>query len=223
VEFIYNDIKKIMSKWTRSDVYAVSFFVYDKNDDPTMPTLTVGYNTIEQMHNESSRGFTTFGEAKWNYAFWLQNKEYLFGHDDITTNLVREWVAAQDLTNVNNAITEAFIDMLIEVSLLLHNKGVIIKVFGKEVPIIIHELEYYEAIASQNRKANPSGAIEEFLQWMDNEILNHDITYTERFESSVDIDTSMNDTIEYMKAQFEIMAQEGKIRADIWEEYKNIK
>jgi len=168
---IYNDVMKVINSWKNDDIYAISFFVYDKDDNPATPTLTVGYNTMERATSKSNR-HASGGEAKWNYAFWLQNQEYLFGYDDETAQLVQNWISSLELPNNEGAITEAFVNVLIDISSKLHNDGVIVNTFGKEIPIIIHELEYYEAIALQNKKANPSGAISEFLQWMDDEVLN---------------------------------------------------
>jgi len=38
--------------------------------------------------------------------------------------------------------------------------------FGQSVPIIVHELEYYDQIAEQTRKANPPGLTLEFEAWV---------------------------------------------------------
>jgi hypothetical protein len=37
--------------------------------------------------------------------------------------------------------------------------------FGKAIPVIIHELEYYDQIAHQTSAANPNGIAEEFVEW----------------------------------------------------------
>lgn len=38
-----------------SDVYVVSLFVYDEEDDPCRPTITVGYNTEDRVAAATSR------------------------------------------------------------------------------------------------------------------------------------------------------------------------
>ena len=63
------------------------------------------------------------------------------------------------------SITEAFIEVLIEVVKELHESGFIKEQFGKEIPVLIHELEYYEEIAEQNLKANPTELVEEFAKY----------------------------------------------------------
>ena len=225
---IYNDVMKTISGWQPDDIYAISFYVCDKDDNPGTPTLTVGYNTTEQALSDCSRGASSPGEAKWNYAFWLQNEEYLFGHDDKTARLIQDWISSLKLSNEESAITEAFINILIDVSLKLHNDGVIADVFGKEIPVIIHELEYYEAIALQNKKANPSGAVSEFLQWMDEEMLNPGLDCPEKtncvgFDPNSpesDIIKDMDDELKRFVSHFKKKVEDGTIPEARWEEFK---
>ena len=47
----------------------------------------------------------------------------------------------------------------------LHEDGIITGKFGRTVPIIVHELEIYDAIIEQTREANPPGATDEFEEW----------------------------------------------------------
>src|SRR4051812_36222919 len=55
------------------DVYVVSLLVYDEEDDPRLPTATVGFNTEAQV--AKTTGDASGGdEARWNFAFWLQNE-----------------------------------------------------------------------------------------------------------------------------------------------------
>ena len=62
-------------------------------------------------------------------------------------------------------ITKAFVNVLVEVVKELHDSGFVIKEFGKSIPILIHELEYYDTIAQQNLKANPAEIIDEFVNF----------------------------------------------------------
>ena len=83
-------IKESIKKWDKSDIYAISLFVYNFNDNPCEPTVTLGYNTnkkyISEIKNASNEQ-----EAKWNYAFWLQNVEFEFGIDE-TQAIVKSWL-----------------------------------------------------------------------------------------------------------------------------------
>jgi hypothetical protein len=44
--------------------------------------------------------------------------------------------------------------------------GLIERVFGHAIPVLIHELEYYDEIAQQNRDANPDELADEFSSWI---------------------------------------------------------
>jgi hypothetical protein len=37
--------------------------------------------------------------------------------------------------------------------------------FGRPIPVLVHELEYYDAIAMQNLAANPPGVADDFIRW----------------------------------------------------------
>ncbi len=64
----------------RDGIYVVSFFVYDEEDDPRRPTITVGFNTesdVTRADPEAAdpvRAASSKSEARWNYAFWRQNE-----------------------------------------------------------------------------------------------------------------------------------------------------
>ncbi|TXK68225.1 hypothetical protein [Paenibacillus sp. N3.4] len=49
----------------------------------------------------------------------------------------------------------------------LHANSVILNKFNKEIPLIIHELEYYDLIAEINKEINPKESIKEFCDWID--------------------------------------------------------
>lgn len=65
----------------RHDLYVVSLYVYDHEDDPRRPTITVDYNTERQVaactpapgQEPKWPIASNADEARWNYAFWLQN------------------------------------------------------------------------------------------------------------------------------------------------------
>lgn len=40
------------------------------------------------------------------------------------------------------------------------------RLFGAPLPILIHELEYYDAIAEQTERANPPGVADAFARWV---------------------------------------------------------
>ena len=46
---LLEQIKGKMEAWDKSDIYAVSLFVHDMNDNPCEPVVTLGYNTVEEF------------------------------------------------------------------------------------------------------------------------------------------------------------------------------
>ena len=172
---LLEQIKEKMATWDKSDIYAVSLYVYDMNDNPCEPVVTLGYNTVEQFQKEIPTA-SDEQEAKWNYAFWLQNEELSFGAGE-TQSVVRQWIESAGYSyftyeemfdaeeepeeSLYEGITGAFIEVLIEVVKELHESGFIKEQFGKEIPVLIHELEYYDKIAGQNLRANPAKIVEE--------------------------------------------------------------
>ena len=63
-------------------------------------------------------------------------------------------------------LTTAFVELLVAVVADLHNAGDVARYLGRRVPILIHELEYYEAIADQNSRANPPELVRDFVSWV---------------------------------------------------------
>ena len=62
-------------------------------------------------------------------------------------------------------LTRAFVQLLVAVVQRLH-QGDIGRIFLRPLPVIIHELEYYDEIARQNVAANPPGLVtDEFVRW----------------------------------------------------------
>jgi hypothetical protein len=63
------------------DIYAISFWKDNIDDDPRRSTVAVGYNTLTN-YRKNIDSASSEQEAKWNFAFWLQNEEALIGGDD---------------------------------------------------------------------------------------------------------------------------------------------
>lgn len=80
------------------DVYVLSFYVFDLNDDPRHPILQVGYNTRTRLSACTPAEGQTPGwpiasdlhEAKWSFAFWLQNELQLIGEPQTQGGLLLE-------------------------------------------------------------------------------------------------------------------------------------
>ncbi len=63
--------------------------------------------------------------------------------------------------------------MLIDIVCDIHEPGSLTQKFGRELPIIIHKLEYYDEIAEQNIKDNGEKSAKDLL----NGVYNNNIGY----------------------------------------------
>jgi len=180
-----------MSKDESNEIYVYTFFVYDFDDDPRFPTVTFGYNTVENYKDEAANA-SSEAEAKWNYAFWLQNSICEIGTeaDEEGRSLVKTWIQSLGLyyedydedecfeddedfdeeafdklleenDKKGNEITCQFIQLLIEAVQILHQSNAV------DCLVLIHELEYYREIAEQNIAANGAERVQEFVDWIE--------------------------------------------------------
>ncbi|WP_164494578.1 hypothetical protein, partial [Streptomyces sp. ADI92-24] len=168
------------------DIYVVSFFIDNEADDPRQPTLTIGYNTEAQFRHTIADA-SDEAEARWNYAFWLQNELTVIA--DLTRDpegaaARHQWISELGLwydheptqpddwmktIGPTAALIEAnFNQTCVQLARHLHDDGVIKSALGKQVPVVLHELEYYEGIARRTEAANPSGLADDFTAWVHN-------------------------------------------------------
>ncbi len=168
------------------DIYAISFCVCNYDEDLRQPMLIFGYNTLDQWKSSSPlQGqkaqwpiASSSEEAKWNYAFWLQNEELIIGGD--SNKIVSDWVKStpyyfsdelleDDFDKallLGEKIQDAFIQIMLLNAQKLYDESVIKSKFGKEIPIIVHELEYSEMTVSWTNQANPNGLGKDFEKWI---------------------------------------------------------
>ena len=168
-EDLMKRILAAIQEMNEEDIYALSLFVYDDGDDPCRPTVTLGYNTERHVIKTTPRA-SDEQEARWNYAFWLQNEIFCYGTGE-TAGQVSEWMVANGFSQDDDdeadmeEVTEQFVGELVEVVQAIHRKKVLTEKFGKEIPILIHELEYYDEIAEQNIRANGEEMTRDFADF----------------------------------------------------------
>ncbi len=183
---IYEIFARSIRSWDAAvceDVYALSFFIYDNADDPRQPQVHLSYNTLSNWKKSCRRGIDR-REVKWNFAFWPNDFKaiipgyYLDGEsmipDTVSDGLRSAWLASQGF-NVSEGeidsypypppVTLAFVAICVRVAQRLHENGVITSKFGRAIPIIVHEIEYYDDILEETRNANPPGVTDEFEEW----------------------------------------------------------
>jgi hypothetical protein len=66
---------------TAADIYALSFWKSAIDDDPRKIKIQIGYNTLTHCKATITEASNP-GEAKWNFAFWLQNELLSIGGED---------------------------------------------------------------------------------------------------------------------------------------------
>jgi hypothetical protein len=136
--------------------------------------VTVGFNTESDVAHETGAYSTDEDEARWNYACWRQNELAVVcgsASDPAGARLREEWARAHGLwyelepgeqaifNERGEPLTRAFVELLVEVVRRLHREGDVERTFGRAIPVLIHELEYYDEIATQNLAANPEGVV----------------------------------------------------------------
>jgi hypothetical protein len=182
-QFFYKKINAALADIDTSaipDIYALSFFINDNDDDPRYPVLQLGYNTLKHVA-DSTAFASSVEEAKWNFAFWLQNELEFIGLPEtedaqLLEELLRSrslWYTDEDeeadfdlCMQLGSEITAYFVDACVRIARALHENGVVEQQFSRPIPIVVHELEYYEKITVQTRSANPLGLAKEFEDWV---------------------------------------------------------
>lgn len=160
-----------------ADTYVVSFWVNDHEDDPTLPVLRVGTNT-ETNASASAPRASSADEARWNFAFWLHNDLATVGGPDdpegrhaidaLFSELGLQFADDDSPSSyaVGDQMTSAFVSCCIEAARRLHDHEGFHRRFGRDLPILVHELEYYELIVEQNRRCNPPELVAPFAAWV---------------------------------------------------------
>lgn len=183
---LYDKVKSEVLKWDEEDIYAISFFVesngaYEYNGFENVSMWAISYNTEDDCD-----GADELDEERWNYAFWRQNETMII--DIFTpnkyTDALFDWYAEQGITNIGEENEDEMYDehfayigkgpaghyellqLASGIAKRLQEDGTIKEHFGKELPIIIHGLEYawFDIEATEN--ANPNGQADTFLKAM---------------------------------------------------------
>lgn len=133
-------MENILCNWDNipDDVYAVSVY-YELNEADESAKFYIGFNTEENyMQCKCESGDDR--DARWNYAYWLQNDIPLFPENEALHIRYIESGGAQRL--------------LVNAVKALRKSGVMTELFKKDIPVIIHDLEYSPQDAKYNLEAN---------------------------------------------------------------------
>ena len=184
--YLFENIRNEILSWDAEiikDIYAISLYIECFEDDPRKISAILGFNTNQHWREMIPQASDSM-EAKWNYAFWLQNQELIIGDTDengAVIHYLHEWISGLGLyyrdedeevdfdrtCKLGEKIIQEYVNLCIKVVRELHQTGIIRNKFKKDIPIIIHELEYYNEIAAQNKQANPPNVVDEFVKWIE--------------------------------------------------------
>ena len=180
---VKNRIQSIINTWNEKDIYAISFFVYSNenyeyNGFSNVVNFYISYNT-----ESDCPGAGAYDEERWNYAFWRQDEVPVIYTDEknILTDRMFEWYKECGLDNIGFESDDVYdedckyigkgpeghyelLSLVSEIAAGLQNAGFIKNKFGKELPIIIHGLEYAWFDIEATKKGNPNGEADVFLK-----------------------------------------------------------
>ena len=186
-EKLKNAIQEIANEEDKKEVYALSFCYTCDDDDLRFPKITLGYNTLSNVKEESYNA-TSKEDAMCIFDYWLQTevetvgvKKYkwlkqwfaktpYFYSDEENDRAIEEDEELYDkLLKKGDKFGKDFIKEVIVLAKRLLDDGEVEKVFGRNIPIIIHQRDFEDTPISWTKKANPAKLIKEFLEYWDGE------------------------------------------------------
>lgn len=179
-------IKSIMSTWNEDGIYAISFFVesnevHEYRGFKNVSNFAISYNTEADCESADM-----YDEERWNYAYWRQDENYIIftDKDNETANMLYDWYKENGISEIGEEPEDEYdedfnyigkgpnghyelLTLISDVARDLQLEGFISKCIGKNVPVIVHGLEYawYDFEATKN--ANPNGEADTFLKAME--------------------------------------------------------
>jgi hypothetical protein len=158
------------------DIYAISFFIDHEDDDPRKPTITIGYNTesqVKRVLKHTDGRHPGPAEARWNYAWWLQNELAIIGDSsrdpEGAAYLTQRLNSTPEFRENPGQFTTRLIRSFVRFAHSLQEVGLIERAIGHRAPVLIHQLEYSEQTARQTEAANPPGLADDFAAWARNQ------------------------------------------------------
>jgi hypothetical protein len=186
----------------RSEIYALSFRIWRIDGDERHPYVAIGYNTETQYGRETYPEDP--GEARWNYALWLLDGFEMLGNvpedpagSPLYVDEVKElgiWFDgdydfyAMDLPEEAEAELDAksdllqlhFHDCVIDLARHLHTDGVLAEIFGRDLPVVVFDMDFPGWEIEATEAANPPASIVDFMAWQ-REAADEGATRTEEF------------------------------------------
>ena len=183
---LYEKVKNEILSWNEKDVYAISFFIesngaYEYKGFENVSMWAISYNT-----ESDCSGADELDEERWNYAFWRQDETMIIDVDvpNKYTDALFDWYAEHGIKNIGEENEDEMYDenmnyigkgpsghyellqLASGVAKRLQDEGVIREHFGKDLPVIIHGLEYAWYDLEATEKANTKGQADIFFKAM---------------------------------------------------------
>lgn len=184
--YLESALSSVISSWNEKDIYAISFLVcaneaYEYGGCSNVTEFSVSYNT-----EKDRGGAPPLSEERWNYAFWRQNETYIIEADPTNEGMriLFDWYRENGIDNIGYEDPANYYDtemryigkgpvgcyeLVQEIAIVaksLHSSGFIRRMFGRPIPIIIHDLEYSWYTIEATKAANTGGEAAEFLAAM---------------------------------------------------------
>lgn len=184
-----SDILGKIDQPTRDDIYIISLRV-ENNPGPKVLEVELGYSTLSRWRSCSPASgqqahlptASSSDEAKWAYGFGdFSSEKTAFGRDDphdwqLLAQWLQslgfyytdeDWAADSDATfALMRAAHERFWNVVTEVALRLRAEDVIRQTFGRDLPILVQDLNWDESSHEATRRANPDGQADPFFAWL---------------------------------------------------------
>ena len=162
---------KECSKAELDDIYLLSIYIEDEDGD-VLPELRLGWNTNTQFKQSLPKA-SSAKEAKWNYAFWIQNeKDLMMGHK-LRTSWMEDggfyispelYSSDEELWDQRYRIcTDALWNLGAKLGLRLREDTWFTEQFSVEIPIIVHEVHMDGSENGYVNMVNENGQAKEYL------------------------------------------------------------
>jgi hypothetical protein len=175
---------------TKADIYVLS--VYIDEDIANEAQVRLGYNTKSRWLSccpkpgQAPRWpiASSAGEARWNYAFWLQDQSEkpLFG-DHRSRNdeeLRKEWMQSHGFyvtdedretdfdryCDLSDRCVKRLWELAASFAKRLRDEDLVRKLFGEDLPIFIHEVHMDGREQEYVRWVNPDGQADDYNGWI---------------------------------------------------------
>jgi len=180
LEYLFFKVKPIIESWNENGIYAISFFVHTNEASNNIPYFAISYNTEEDCNHSPQ-----LSEERWNYAYWRQDEREIIS-DEESTNVLLQWYEENYIKNIGQEDKELMYDdechyigkgpsgkyeliqVITDLSKRLHDEGVMVNTFKRDIPIIIHDLEYAWYELEATKMGNPDGLVDMLLESISN-------------------------------------------------------